>query len=153
PSIQFANPALNMGGYVNRLVKPIVNTIEDVINPVRPFLDLLYKVIPGLNDLPSSIINAIGFDQDHDGKVTLIDLASLAGYVPPAVLEFLSVVRKVDNLAMQFQSSPNGDNAWINLGAGLSIGGGTDVRGLGNLQGLPIPNDPAAFLDDVKNQL
>ncbi len=141
PYIGFDNVKLHMGSFITRFVGPIVNQINDIIEPIRPIIQVLQKRLPGLSDLPSAIINGLELDNyDHNGEVSLLDLAQkyFAGSQWGTALQ---VFRYVNEISSEFASVPGGDVA-IPLG-NFEISTPAvplDIRGLPDL--TEITTDP-----------
>ncbi len=75
-NIAFNDITLDLGGFVSDLLGPIITTINDVIEPFRPIIDVLSSEV----ELLSKIGLAGIFDQDDDGTATLVEVAlTLAG--------------------------------------------------------------------------
>ncbi|MEG4048095.1 hypothetical protein QUA25_25775, partial [Microcoleus sp. Pol17C6] len=70
PTLAFNNMQLDLGSFVTGFAKPIITTIDKVITPVRPLINVLNSDIKFLSDI-SSIRNYV--DQNKDGKVTLLE--------------------------------------------------------------------------------
>ena len=74
--LAFNDITLDMGGFVTDLLGPIVSSINDVIEPFQPIIEVLTTEI----ELFSKIGIQDAFDQNDDGKATLIEVAlTLAG--------------------------------------------------------------------------
>ena len=75
-NLAFNDITLDLGGFVSDLLGPIITTINDVIEPFRPIIDVLSSEV----ELLSKIGLAGIFDQDDDGTATLVEVAlTLAG--------------------------------------------------------------------------
>src|SRR5207244_3693116 len=79
PTIEITGAQLNAGQFISNFLRPIVNTISDILTPIKPLLDSLIAPIPGLSDLPDSVLDlpGIGLDFDMNGKeeVSILSLA------------------------------------------------------------------------------
>ncbi|WP_254564047.1 SBBP repeat-containing protein [Oscillatoria sp. HE19RPO] len=77
PTLAFNNMQLDLGTFVTDFAKPILTTINDVVEPARPVIDALNKDISFLSQMDA--LKKI-FDQNSDGKVTLVEAgATIAG--------------------------------------------------------------------------
>ncbi|MEM9352666.1 MAG: LamG-like jellyroll fold domain-containing protein [Planctomycetota bacterium] len=75
-NIAFNDITLDLGGFVSDLLGPIITSINDVVEPFRPIIDVLSSEV----ELLSKIGLAGVFDQDDDGSATLVEVAlTLAG--------------------------------------------------------------------------
>ena len=142
PVVEFRNITLGLGSFFTKFLKPIVDTINDVIEPIRPALEFLRLPLPGLNDLPDDIITLFGLDKiDPLGQVTLLDL--LKKFRPDdATTELVLFVDMVDRLVTQFESIPNGD-AQLTLVSSFKIN--DDIRAMQNLQAVAVQQLKGAF--------
>ena len=96
PEFRFDNVYLNLGGFLSDLLEPVLTTIQDATEPLKPVLKVLNTPIPGLSDL------AVGAGL---GEVTLLDLAGAvapySGYGPlfdlsEKVVNILDLVQSID---------------------------------------------------------
>lgn len=79
PTISFENIALDLG-FITEFISPVIDSINSVIEPIQPFLDILTARIPVLSDL-------------FGRKVDLLTLAEW--YNPRAKTEFVRDVLKI----------------------------------------------------------
>ncbi|MBE3131920.1 MAG: hypothetical protein IMZ55_00460, partial [Acidobacteria bacterium] len=124
PVIDFTNVRLNMGEFFSDLLGPILGTIDDIIDPVRPILDVLTAPIPVISDLA--------------GDVSLADLGRLFGYGDVADFIFA-----LDTIADLLEVVSFDTDVFINLGGfGVTYDGGTPIL---------VPDSQAALfnLDDA----
>jgi hypothetical protein len=108
-SFYFDNIKLDLGSYITKMLSPIVDGLDSILNPLYPIVDALYS--------DTQIFATIGiestFDVDHDGHVTALDLASwfadfYADFDPvrgtelkatiDTTIEFLDIVKGVMDL-------------------------------------------------------
>ena len=129
PEISFGNVRLNLGSFFTRMVRPILTTVNNVLGPIKPILDVLDACIPVISDLA--------------GRCT--KLSSLFGQNAE---DFIALARRLVTFA---QSIPtNTDNISIAFGS-FDIGT-FDVR-TGSLSGaVPrITQTVAGYLDQLNN--
>jgi Ca2+-binding RTX toxin-like protein len=86
----FNNTELDAGSLVNSVLVPVLKRVDQVMSPVRPFLDMLYT------DLKSMGIGYLFLDVDKDGKVTPMDM--VAATIPTAS-KFVNAFRQVSELS------------------------------------------------------
>jgi len=100
PAIEFTNVRLNMGEFFSDFFGSTLSTINDVVEPIKPVLDVLTTPIPVLSDLAGS-------------PVRLVDLARLFGSGAETVADVIEVIDiVVDLLAMP----TFGDELYIDFG-------------------------------------
>jgi len=69
--LNFDDITLDLGEFVTDLLSPVVSTINDIIEPFTPIIDVLTSEV----ELLSQIGLVSEFDQDGDGAATLIEVA------------------------------------------------------------------------------
>jgi Ca2+-binding RTX toxin-like protein len=82
PTIVLDNITLELGSFLTDTVKPIFETISDVLAPVQPVIDVMTDPLPVLSDL-------LGRD------VSLLDIAGQLGFVDPALVDTLKLIADV----------------------------------------------------------
>ena len=124
----FDNIKLDLGSYITQMLTPIVDGIDDIINPLYPIVDALYA--------DTQIFKTIGiaktFDYDKDGKVSAIDLAEwfadIYAYIDPvkgkqlketidATVEFLDTVKGVMDLIDNLKEMSDEGAFYIDFGS------------------------------------
>ena len=70
PSVEFKNMQLDLGSFITGFAKPVITKVNDVVNPARPIINALNSDIKPLSQF-DPIRNL--FDQNRDGKVTLLE--------------------------------------------------------------------------------
>ncbi|MEG4235475.1 calcium-binding protein [Microcoleus sp. Pol11C3] len=73
PKVEFKNMQLDLGSFITGFAKPVITKVNDVVKPALPVINALEKDIKLLSEF-SAIRNF--FDQDDDGKVTLIEVGA-----------------------------------------------------------------------------
>ena len=88
--VEFHNVGLDMGSYLDQVLRPLVEKIQEYTAPIQPIIDLVTTPIPLISDL--------------NGPSTLLDLAKQSGYVNPALIESLAqvaaVVKKLNSITL-----------------------------------------------------
>ncbi|MEZ5299664.1 MAG: hypothetical protein R3F11_03190 [Verrucomicrobiales bacterium] len=104
PTVSFNNVALNLSGFVSQFIAPILGTVQDILEPVKPVIDVLNTRVPVLSDV--SFLTEL-FDSNNDGDVTLLELAPLK----PETKQFLSAVIEIADIVLNIptQLSAAGD--------------------------------------------
>lgn len=110
PDIRFENVQISAGEFVNNFIGPVVSSIQDIIDPVRPMIDALRAPIPVLG-------KALQLAGLSDDPVRMIDLAR---YIPNFEVDgdlidsfdgFLELVQVIDDIPVI------GDDVMIDLGS------------------------------------
>lgn len=83
----FGNIKLNLGDFVQRTLKPILNKIQKVIDPIMPLIDFLQSEIPVLSSLPKG-----------GSKMTVLNLIKSIGSSKGLELGMIDDIVKVANL-------------------------------------------------------
>ncbi len=121
PVVVFRDVTMDLGGFMERFVAPLVNQLDALLEPLKPIANILTTNIRLLSSFP---VVGSKFDADDDGKVTIVDLVKL-------------VVPSLDTapiLALAELIKDVGD--WVDLLDGLGFGTG-DL----NLGDFAILND------------
>ena len=151
-SLAFNDITLDMGEFVTDLLGPIISSINDIVDPIRPVIEVMTSEV--------EILSKIGlgsfFDTDDDGKSTMIEVAlTLAGGLksPKTAAKFskfvgaiTGIIELTDSLADLNASIAGGDTLSINFGtyvlqnfkgASSSTDASTvDVGSAGNTSGM-----------------
>ena len=127
--IYFDNINLDLGSYITQMLKPVVDGIDNILNPLYPVVDALYA--------DTQIFDTIGlrktFDNDKDGHVSPIDLAEwfadLYAIIQPGqqaeklkqgiedTVEFLDVVKGVMDLVKDLEEMAEQGSFYVDLGS------------------------------------
>nr|WP_305123214.1 LEPR-XLL domain-containing protein [Roseomonas sp. GC11] len=101
--LTFLDVTLDVGSFLNTILKPILDTIGDVIGPIEPILDFLTAPIPGI----SQII----------GSTSVLDLAQqFGGSKVQSAVRFIQLLDDVAGLVRSLQSMQNSGGITINFG-------------------------------------
>src|SRR5262245_19364137 len=68
-SVYFEKVGLDLGSYFSDLIGPIVEKVQEVTEPIKPFLDFLTEPIPVISQLA--------------GPTSLLDIAAMSGAINP----------------------------------------------------------------------
>jgi len=110
PTVVFSDVALNVGDFLIDYVGPILKKIRDLIEPIKPIIDVLSYRIPVISDVAGR-------------PLTLLDLADL--YSPGTKRQAQPFVDAI--AALYKLSSVGSGDPWLQLGD-FSLGGGVDLR-------------------------
>lgn len=84
PQLSLTNAGLNLGTFVSEVIAPVLNPINDFLDPIRPVLEQLTSPIPVLSDLI--------------GPTTYVDLIGLFGEGGETVGKFVNTVADIVRL-------------------------------------------------------
>jgi outer membrane protein OmpA-like peptidoglycan-associated protein/Ca2+-binding RTX toxin-like protein len=84
-SVYFEKVGLDLGTYFSNLIGPIVETVQEVTEPIKPFLDFLTEPIPVISQLA--------------GPTSLLDIAAMSGVVNPGIIKAIQIVDQVVDIA------------------------------------------------------
>ncbi|MCB1064158.1 MAG: LEPR-XLL domain-containing protein, partial [Verrucomicrobiae bacterium] len=144
--VQFNNVGIDLGRFVSDFIGPIFSRVQQVLEPIRPVIDLLTTRIPVLSDIDGL---ANFFDRDGDGEVWLIELAPVSDSTLNAILTIARVALLIDSLPTAV--SPSGDLI-INVGS-FSLGNMGSLRNSDfDLSSLSTPTNTGnsgSFLDQL----
>ena len=117
--IQFNDITLDLGEFISDLIKPVIGSINDVLDPFRPVIDVLGSELKFL----STIGLAGAFDQDGNGEATLVEVAlTLAGGLKNGdtaakFTRFVDAVSGVIELTALLEELNAADTLAINFGS------------------------------------
>ena len=97
------NIKLNLGDFVQRTLKPVLNKIQKVIDPIMPLIDFLQSEIPVLSSLPKG-----------GSKMTVLNLIKSIGSANGLELGMIDDIVKVANLVKNIATFNPGE---ITLGS------------------------------------
>jgi len=103
----FSDIKLDLGSFVNRTLKPVLNKIQKVIDPIMPLIDFLQSEIPVLSSLPKG-----------GSKMTVLNLIKSIGDAKGVNLGMIDDIVKVANLVKKITTINPGE---ISLGS-LDLG-------------------------------
>ncbi len=135
--IGLRNLRIEVGSFISEILKPITDTIADVLEPFKPVVDVLLTPLPGLD--------AILEDPTLLGVINFV--AGLMGQpgIDPA---FLHAVKNMIDIALQVDALL-GTEGEILLGDIIGLGSG-DVSTIASPSGLP--QELSSFLDRLAAQ-
>ena len=109
-SVNFNNITLDLGGFISEVVKPVIDTVDDIITPVKPIIEAL--------NADTKIFGYLGLESafDKDGKpgVSILEIAqTLAGNdgekqkkIEKAI-KFAETITKIVGIVESLKSSSN----------------------------------------------
>jgi hypothetical protein len=137
PTLAFNDIQMNLGTFFSSFAGPILNTIQEILAPVQPVVDVLTFKIPLLK-------------LDGSENITLLDIASALGFINPSTNDFITSAGEIINLIRDIPTDAT--NIAIDFGS-FDLAGQGDLRNLPNLSGVAphateMAADLAAQLDD-----
>ena len=123
PHVEFRNIGLNIGDFLSRFIGPVIEDVNEYVEPLKPAIDFLKKEVPGL----SEIYKAAG-----RGPVYMIDLAFMSDPESGAsARKFLGILSTIVDTIVQF-GTLGGDDVIINFGdLVFDAASGVDLRSPG----------------------
>jgi hypothetical protein len=106
PDVGFTNVRLDLGSFVSDFLKPIIDKVNDIIEPFDPVLDALQTRIPVLSDIMGR-------------NYTVLDLAVQFGKVDR---RFIDAVLQMRSLVADIAALPDGVSIEIPIGDLADIG-------------------------------
>jgi len=116
--VNFGNFTIDLGGYVSELLKPVMQKIDEILQPLDPILEFLAFEVPLISD----VAELLGQD-----PITILSLVELFGDGAESVSEFVDIVIRIRQLVKDIASSP-GDSFEISFGSFDLLGTGKDPR-------------------------
>jgi Ca2+-binding RTX toxin-like protein len=134
PLVEYRNIRLGVGTFFSEFLKPIFDTIDGVLAPVRPVLNMVRTPLPGFSDLPQSIISAAQLDRyPPANEVTLLDLGKLFFPSDP-LFQTIEVIDRLDTIVAKMRQAPS---ASVEIPIG-DFRIQDDVRALRDLQQISV---------------
>jgi Ca2+-binding RTX toxin-like protein/protocatechuate 3,4-dioxygenase beta subunit len=146
----FHNFAIDLGGYVSEIMKPIVQKIDEYMKPLDPLLEFLTFEVPLISDV------AVLLGQD---PITILSLIELFGDGVDSVVDFIEILSRIRQIVKDIANSP-GDSFEISFGSFDVLGTGKDPRQSGTTI-MPSEETTGAFagaedfdskIDGAKNE-
>jgi len=132
PQIAFNNVGLDLGSFISDFARPIVEKVVDVLNPIKPAIDVLMTRLPVLSDIDAAVSY---LDRDGNGDVSILDMALNQG-VGGEQLQYINDFLKVYRLLEKINAIPAGGGLIIPIGS-FDLGA-LDVRNLEDLQDVGL---------------
>ena len=125
----FGAITLDLGKFVSQTLKPVLNKIQKVIDPIMPLIDFLQSEIPVLSSLPKG-----------GSKMTVLNLIKSIGNAKGVNLGMIDDIVKVANLVKKISSiTPRAINLGsLNLLSGIDALDADAKSFLSGTKGLPL---------------
>ncbi|HEY6565483.1 MAG TPA: hypothetical protein VIY86_13355, partial [Pirellulaceae bacterium] len=136
-TVQFRNLRVDLGGYLTKVLKPIVQRIDESLKPLDPLINFLKKEVPLVSDASTLV------GQD---PITVLDMARLFGEGYESAFDFIELIIDIRQIASDLAATPSGTTFEIVFGNFMmgSTGGLVDPRDP-NANVNPMASPPAAF--------
>ena len=82
--VGFDHVGLDLGSYFSDVIGPIVEKVQEITDPIKPFLDFLTAEIPVISQLA--------------GPTTMLDIAAMSGMINPGIIKAIEIVDQVIDL-------------------------------------------------------
>lgn len=142
-TVEFNNLRVDLGGYLTKIVQPIVQKIDESLKPLDPLIAFLGKEIP----LVSDVRKRLGQD-----AIRVLDMVRLFGEGADSAVDFINQVISIRQIVGQLASAPTGTSFEIKFGNFLMGNSGllADPRN-SNANVNPGTQPPAAFTGTPDN--
>lgn len=108
----FRDVEIDMGSFINDFLKPFVDKIAEITEPLQPIIDVITAPIPVISDLAGQ-------------PISLVDIAGMTGYVEPAMIyaiaDIISLVNKIGGGDYGTFTVPLGDFILLDTSVGSSL--------------------------------
>jgi Ca2+-binding RTX toxin-like protein len=118
PAISFDNMKIDVGSFASDFARPIFKEVNDVVEPIRPFIKFLKQDLTFLSTFGLDSLFGQPLDRDGDGNKSLIELIQALPQSKINVLPFVNTIDKVDRFAQLVDElSGSEGNYFIELGS------------------------------------
>lgn len=97
--VEFRDVTLDLGSYIDDVIAPVLDTINDVLEPLEPIIDFLTAPLPVISDLGADL--------------TLLDIAAAFGTVDTSFINSVADIIELIDLIDSFSAA---DEGGINFG-------------------------------------
>ncbi len=127
PSVALNDVRLELGTFLSNLIGPIVESVNDFLEPIKPIIEFLQTEIPVISDVSEflgqgsvTVLDVIGFFADAGDFDAVVDFIDMLGQV-------IGVIDAFSAVAGDWAST---GEVFINFGD-FTFGGGVDLRDAG----------------------
>ncbi|TAO01728.1 MAG: DUF4347 domain-containing protein [Phormidium sp. SL48-SHIP] len=118
PAISFDNMKIDVGSFASDFARPIFKEVNDVVEPIRPFIKFLKQDLTFLSTFGLDSLFGQPLDRDGDGSKSLIELIQALPQNKVNVLPFINTIDQVDRFAQLVDElSGTEGNYFIELGS------------------------------------
>ncbi len=145
PKVSFDNMKLDVGSFANNFADPVFRKVNEVVKPMRPFIDFLKQDVSLFSSLGVNSLFGKNLDPNGDGKKSL---AEFIGVLPDSkvnVQPFIDAIDRVSTISTLLDRVASNDgNAQLDLGS-YTIGvpgikGGFSVPSLDDIFSFSLPD-------------
>jgi hypothetical protein len=120
PTVEFRNVTFGVGAFLGNVLRPVVETVQTVLKPLNPILDILTTEIPGLSDISKDA----GL-----GPTSLSSLAQLISPIlPPDYQLYVTLAVTLGQLHTLMNSLNTSDPNAYTLNVGTLSLAGSNIR-------------------------
>ncbi len=111
PTVTFREVTMDLGGFMENFLSPLIVQVNDLLDPIRPIIDLLTTRLRVLEDFPG--LGGV-FDANNDTRVDLLDIIDLLpGTDLTAIRSLIDVVEQITDWAAALEELWFGDGNLI----------------------------------------
>lgn len=144
PVFEINNPRLDVGTFFSDFLRPIVETIDGYLEPLRPVLNFVTQPISPLSFNPVA-----GLLGGSGGSVSILDIAVFLDVIDEEGAAFINAAATISDM---IDMIANGSLPNRGSGVVIPLGGfdfsGLDMRNPGALSGASV-NDPEESVEDA----
>jgi Ca2+-binding RTX toxin-like protein len=96
PTVSFDNMQVDVGSFARNFAEPVFGKIDEVVKPMRPFIDFLKQDISFFSTLGIDSLFGKKLDQNGDGKKSL---AEFIGVLPNSKVNILPFIDAIDRIS------------------------------------------------------
>jgi hypothetical protein len=147
PTVAFNNVSIDLGSFFSDFVRPVIDAVQDVLEPIQPVIDVLATRMPIFSDIELLRNKFDGSDPGND--VSLLEVISKLSNNP--ALKFLDAIAQLDTFVSQIPSGIG--EVFVPLGSfNLNDNTVSDLRSLTNLDSINLTNFlPADIVSELQN--
>ena len=147
PTLALNDITLNLGDVISNVIKPILDDVNEYIEPIKPLIEFLGTEVPGISQLSQA---------SGDGTVTVLDLAFIEKPAQgQAAKKFIGVVNQLIEFIDVVNDLDEGDNIALNFGS-ISFGNEVDLTQPGafdNVDPTAGQDEAVTEFDEVQSQI
>ena len=144
PQVSFENMKIDVGSFASNFARPIVQKVDDVIDPFRPFIDFVQQDLSFLSALNINSLFGKTIDANRDGKKTFLEFVAVLPQNKFNVAPFVTVLNQIESISNTINKlAAVEENFFINLGS-------YDIATPTRSGGFRPPGQPNARLSNFK---
>jgi Ca2+-binding RTX toxin-like protein len=145
PTVSFDNMQVDVGSFVNNFADPVFRKVNEVVKPMRPFIDFLKQDVSLFSSLGIDSLFGKNLDPNGDGKKSLAEFIGVLPQSKVNVQPFIDAIDRVSSIsALLDRVASNDGNNRIDLGS-YTIGvpgikGGFSLPSLDDIFSFSLPD-------------